>query len=256
LWGRLPIWNHSSSDDEVARRFVITLPTRASKYLIGAIELAAGRGCSETLIVASDTRFAATVATGAERRAIARGMRVSSLYIPPREWVARRSEIVSRVATVDLVLLCGALHDDIETVAALRDRGESNRSIAAVGAGVREFGRALGPLAEGVIGPSQWEPEEATVDVGPRSSTMVMGYRERYGRSPDYLAIQAWACGALAEEAVDRVGPKPDDQWTWASRFPGRTAYGDFRLDQKGRQVGHELRLVEWDAAGNRHVLF
>ncbi|MDP9227114.1 MAG: ABC transporter substrate-binding protein [Actinomycetota bacterium] len=249
------IWNHSSSDDDVARPFVVTLPTPASKYLVGAVELAAEQGCLHALVAVSDTRFGVAVARGAERCATAREMDASVLYVAPGQWVTRRPEILSYAAQGSLVALCGALRDDIETVAALRDRGEGPSVIAAVGAGVHEFGRALGSRAEGVIGPSQWEPEDTSADVGPSSSRMVAAYRDLHGSSPDYLAVQAWSCGVLAEAALDQVGPEPEDLWSWAMRFDGRTAYGDFRLDSEGRQVGHRLRLVRWDARRNRKLL-
>lgn len=249
------MWNHSSSDDDVARRFVVTLPTPASRYLIGAVELAAERGCSNALIAANDTRFGAAVARGAHQWATGHGMKASVLSIAPGEWRSRRSEILSQSTEGSLVALCGELRDDIETVAALRDYGEGPSVIAAVGAGVTEFGRVLGSRAAGVIGPSQWEPEDRSAEVGPSASRMVAAYRDLYSSSPDYLAIQAWACGVLAEAAVDHAGTEPGDLWRWASRFVGRTAYGDFRLDSDGRQIGHRLRLVRWDARANRKLL-
>ena len=161
------IWNHSSSDDEVARRYVVTLPTPASKYLVGAVDLAFQRGCSHALIAASNTRFGAAVARGAKHCATAHGIGVTVLYIPPGRWKSRRSEIVSRAARRNLIALCGGLRDDIETVAALRDHDKQASVIAAVGAGVQEFGRALKSGAQGVIGPSQWEPDDSPVDIGP-----------------------------------------------------------------------------------------
>jgi branched-chain amino acid transport system substrate-binding protein len=249
------MWNHSSADDVVARPFVVTLPTPASKYLVGALEFAAERGCFHALVAVSDTRFGAAVARGAETWVRGRGMDASILHIAPGQWVAHRSEILSSAVQGNLVAMCGVLRDDIETVAGLRDHGEGSSLIAAVGAGVQEFGRALSSQAEGVIGPSQWEPEDASVDVGPRSSGMVAAYRDLHGSSPDYLAVQAWSCGVLCEAAVEEVGPEPEHLWSWAVGFEGRTAYGDFRLDPVGRQGGHRLRLVRWDASGNRKLL-
>lgn len=248
------IWNHSSSDDEVARPFVVTLPTPASKYLVDAVELAVERDCSDALIAASDTRFGTAVARGALRCASAHGMEASVLLIAPGHWPSRQSDIMSHATAGRLVALCGELRDDIETVSELRAHGEPSL-IAAVGAGVHEFGRALGSRAEDVIGPSQWEPDDSLADIGPRAEQMTTAFGDRYGSSPDYLAIQGWACGALAEAAVDSVGTGPEDLWRWVMRFEGRTGYGHFRLDHEGRQVGHRLRLVQWGANGNRQVL-
>ncbi len=199
----------------------------ASQYLVGAVELAAERGCSHALVAVNE-------------------LDASVLYIAPGQWGSHRPEILSHAAPGNLVALCGSLRDDIETVAALRDRGEGSSVIAAVGAGVHEFGRALGSRVGGVIGPSQWESEDTFADVSPNASRMVAAYRALHGSSLDYLAVQAWSCGALAEAGVDQVGLEPEDLWSWARRFVGRTAYGDFRLDSEGRQVGHRVALLVW----------
>lgn len=249
------LWNHGSSSDEVAGPRVVSLPTPASRYLGGVVDVAVARGCRSVVIAANDGPFGRAVAGGGAEHAASRGMPVRVLSIPPGTWEARHRELASAAVEDAAVVLCGRLDDDIATVAALRAGGAHPRVLTAVGAGVGRFGQALGPEAQGVVGPSQWEPGDGPVDVGPSSDSVVAGYRRRYGSDPDYLAVQAWASGVLAAAALAEAGPGPDDAWAWALRFRGRTAYGEFALTAEGRQVGHRMRLVEWGSDGRRHVI-
>lgn len=69
------------------------------------------------------------------------------------------------------------------------------------------------------------------------------------------MAIQTWASGVLAEVALTSVGTDPEVIWTWALSWRGRTLYGDFAIDRYGRQIGHQIQVVQWNDAGHREVL-
>lgn len=247
------VWNHGAAADDVARQGVITLPTPASAYFVKVVEFAWARGCTSAVLVEADAPFAGTVADGASERASALGMTVERHLVGRRAGPRQALEAVASKGRV--VLLCGSLQDDIDGVAALRAARSEPCLIAALGAGVAAFGAALGERAVGVLGPSQWEPDAAPVDVGPTSTEAVALYRGRYGESPDYVAIQAWASGVLAEYALTRAGIDPEVIWTWALSWRGRTLYGDFAIDGHGRQIGHQIEVVQWNDEGHREVL-
>jgi ABC-type branched-subunit amino acid transport system substrate-binding protein len=253
----LVLWNHGCSADDIARPLVVSLPTPASRYLAAVIDLAVARGCRQVTIAANDAPFGRTVAQGGLDHAAAAGLTADFLPVPPGTWPAHHDQL-ARAATDDAAMvLCGRLDDDIESVAALRALGKTPAVLAAVGAGVAAFGAALGHLADGVVGPSQWEFRDVAVDVGPPAVEMVAGYRERYRAEPDYLSVQAWAAAALATAARAGAGAGAGarDVWEWALAFHGCTAYGDFALTADGRQVGHRLGLVEWAPDRRRRVL-
>jgi branched-chain amino acid transport system substrate-binding protein len=249
------LWNHGSSADDVYRPFVVSMPTPASRYLVGVVDLALARGCRTVMIAANAAPFGRTVANGGAARAVSVGMAVRVLLIPPGTWPAHHVELLAAADGDTAVILCGRLDDDIAAVAALRAMGGNLRVLAAVGAGVGRFGEVLGADAQGVVGPSQWELEDGTVDMGPSPYEVVQRYRQRHSGDPDYLAVQAWASGLLAAAAVAEVGTDPPAMWRWALRFRGRTPYGEFALTQDGRQIGHELRLIEWGSEGHRTVI-
>lgn len=249
------LWNHGASADEAAGPPVVTLPTPASRYLHGVVDLAAVRGCRSLVIAANEAPFGRAVAGGGAPRAAAAGMAVRLLPVVPGGWEAHHDEFIASAGGDAAVVLCGRLEDDVAAVAALRGAGAAPRVLAAVGAGVGRFGEALGPDARGVVGPSQWEPDDRPVDAGPSPEEVVDRYRDRHGGSPDYLAVQAWAAGVLAAAALAEAGPDPEATWRWALGFRGSTAYGGFALTPEGRQVGHQLRLIEWGSDGRRHLI-
>lgn len=249
------LWNHGASADEAGGPLVVSLPTPASRYLEGAVDLAAARGCRSLVIAATAGPFGRTVAGGGAARAAGAGMPVRLIPVAPGARDAHHDELIAAAEEGAAVLLCGRLEDDVAGVAAVRAAGAEPPLLAAVGAGVGRFGEALGSDARGVVGPGQWERDDRPVDLGPSSHEVVTRYRDRYGASPDYVAVQAWAAGVLAAAALAEVGPDPEATWRWAVAFRGRTAYGGFALGSEGRQVGHDLRLVGWSPDGRRHVL-
>jgi ABC-type branched-subunit amino acid transport system substrate-binding protein len=124
-----------------------------------------------------------------------------------------------------------------------------------VAAGVRAFQEELGDAAEGIIGPSQWEPGIDLADlVGPDSPWFVASFRSRFGYVPDYIAAGSFATGIVLAECIQHAGSLDDDALHGAaSQLDIATLYGRFRMDPaSGRQVGHRMLLVEW--RGGRKV--
>jgi branched-chain amino acid transport system substrate-binding protein len=249
------VWNHGCSADDVAQPMVVTLPTAASQYLMGTLELARTRGCQSVLLAVTEGPFGHSVARGAVARAASIGLHVRVLPIPARAWEARHADIVADSVPRTALMLCGGLKNEVDTVAALKAAQAEPTLVGAVGAGVRQFGQALGVDAAGVVGPSQWEVHHGSVDLGPTGTEMVLRYREQHAAEPDYVAVQSWASGIIAEAALAVVGLDPGALWEWALSFRGTTGYGEFALSREGRQVGHRLRLVEWDAKRHRRVI-
>jgi len=116
---------------------------------------------------------------------------------------------------------------------------------------------ALGPAADGFFGPSQWEPEvRHHPDVGPTSAQFVAHFRARFGAEPDYPAAQAYAAGLIAGRCVELAGTCDQGALLGMARSLALTTfYGGFRLDPAtGRQVGHELVIVQWQGGERRIV--
>ncbi len=97
-------------------------------------------------------------------------------------------------------------------------------------------------MADGVLAPVQWWPNDQSPAMGPSGSAFVARFRMRTGRDPSYVAAQAAAAGYLAT-AAHRVGRRRDDIRRWKTS----TMLGDFALDNEWRQVGHHVTTIRWE---------
>ena len=202
--------------------------------------------------------FSAEVASGAQQQAERGGFAVLSPFLYPDDPNHLMSLAEALAAADPVVLIAVGRYDDDVTL--IRTMGQMSRGIkviAAVGAPMRAFWNDLEGLADGCIGPSQWEPEAAgTPDVGLSSAAFIERFHQRFGQIPDYPAAQAYAAGLILQRCVMLAGTCVDaDLRAAAARLTCRTFYGDFRVDpQTGAQVGHEAVLVQWQGGEKRVV--
>jgi ABC-type branched-subunit amino acid transport system substrate-binding protein len=148
----------------------------------------------------------------------------------------------------DLLVAAGRFEDDV-VIARERRLLAAVGTIACVAAGADAFHQELGPLTEGVIGPSQWEPHVyEQPSIGPASAWFCSQFRRVFRREPGYVAAQAYALGIIIGECVQRADSLEDGELlAVARRLDTTTLYGRFRLDPDSlRQVGHAILLIEW----------
>src|SRR5438094_9985377 len=100
----------------------------------------------------------------------------------------------------------------------------------------------MGQLADGVLGPSQWEPGVSfSTIVGPPSDSFINDFQIRFGSTPDYVAAASFATGLIVMDCIRRAGSlDAADRRGAASDFDCATFHGRFALDaQCGSQVRH-----------------
>jgi ABC-type branched-subunit amino acid transport system substrate-binding protein len=235
--GRL-LWNHGGSADDLAQPGVASIPASASTYFDGVVEEAVARQLDQVVVVRGPGRFARAVADGAITRASERGLAARTVE-------ATAVEVEDTDGTALLVV--GRFEHDVAVVRQLQGDPKTPALLAAVAAGIPDFGQELGPAAEGVLGPVQWWPTPQKPEIGPSGSEFVTRYQDRTGREPSYPAAQAAAAGYLAH-AAHQVGMAAADVVNWVSS----TLLGDFALDAAWRQIGHRVTTVRW--LGDRMV--
>ena len=249
------LWNHGGSSDVIwssGYRRVISVASPASDYLRalpGLAKLRDPRVRRLSVLHASRGSFAAYVARGAAQGAKAVGFDAIELvpFEPPL--VDARALLEQALAArPDVLIGVGSFEDDLAIV---RHRGllQGVSTLAVVAAGLEAFHREVGDLAEGVIGPSQWEAAaDEAPEAGPDSRWFCSEFERRFGRSPGYPAAQAYAVGVIIQECVKRAGSLHDDMLLRVARgLQTTTLYGAFRLDPvRLRQTGHRVQLVQW----------
>ena len=152
-------------------------------------------------------------------------------------------------------LLCaGSFEEDLATVRRARSLGRPARHICAVGAGVGEFGRAIGDPA-GILGLAQWFPGAAgSAELGPSEEGFLAAYRRQTGADPDYPAVQAAAAAELSVHCAGVAGSlEPASLWRIASELKTTTFFGPYAVDPRsGLQTAHGTLLLRWDEEGPR----
>jgi len=261
------LWNHGGSSDATMRqgfRWSVHLPTPASGYFAGLFSCLRSQGVGAGAIAIVQRprgTFSTEVAAGVRQSAEQSGFPALPAFFYPAEpdnagQIAALAEALA-AAHPAVIIAIGRYEDD---VALLRQLAKLafDAVVAAVAAPMQEFRRDLQVLANGCVGPSQWEAgPQAAVDVGPSSATFIARFRERFGQIPDYPAAQSYAAGLILQRCVALAGSCRDaDLRAAADTLSCRTFYGDFRLDAvSGRQVGHKTVLVQWQA-GEKKVIW
>ncbi|MGH9248038.1 MAG: ABC transporter substrate-binding protein [Acidimicrobiales bacterium] len=239
--GRL-LWNHGGAADDLASPLLATVVAPASTYLASLLVLARDAGLVNVLMAIGRGRFAEQVANGGRRAAESLGFRTRRVEAGDVTALVEATASRRSASLADAVLVvAGTFEEDVAVVRRLREARVEVGLLGCVAAGIDEFGRRLGRLADGVVGPAQWWCRGHPVDVGPPGPEFVHRFEERFGRSPDYLAAQAAAAGYLAAEAAAR-GYGADEVREWRAE----TLLGPFRLDSSWRQAGYLPVAVQW----------
>jgi ABC-type branched-subunit amino acid transport system substrate-binding protein len=249
------LWNHGGSADDVERSpGVVSVASPASRYLAAVLEALAGRVDEGWVLVAVGRgRFGEAAASGAREAAAHLG--ISTVGVLPHDEVPDAPD-------AEALLAAGSFDEDVTLLRRLR---VPPPVIGVVAGGMGGFAGELGPRAEGVLAPSQWEEGvHYAVDVGPRQAEVVRALRARVvpklrtGMGPghvDYLSAQAYAIVLVALRCVEDAGSLEDEALGLAAqRLRCTTFFGRFSLAPDGRQRDHDVLVVQWRAGVKRLV--
>jgi branched-chain amino acid transport system substrate-binding protein len=251
------LWNHGGSADEVqGLPGVVSVLSPADAYAGPVLEALADLVPGARLLIAAGPgRFARSVAQGARRVAERLGMTVVGT-------VPHADVPDDPTKQADVLLAAGTFADDLELLRRLQGRPSA---LAAVGAGIGRFGAELGPRAEGVLGPSQWEEGvRFRADVGPRGADVIRSLRaavmarlraEGTGGHLDYPTAQAYAAGQVAMRCVEEASTTEHAAVERVARgFRCTTFFGRFGLGEDGRQQDHQMLALQWQDGVKRVV--
>ena len=250
------LWNHGGSSDEIFNRgyrYLLSTASPASDYLRGLPHwLARKRPPPRRICVLHSTRgtFAAQVVRG-----VVEGARLVSLpsveLVPMSSPLGSLDAVVGKLCSLapEVLVLAGGFQDEVRIMRARHLWPDTVKEVAAVAAGVPAFYQELDQGAEGVIAPSQWEPEVGFGEIqGPDSNWFVRNFQEQFGHPPDYTAAGGFALGLVVAECIQQAGSLEDERLQEvAAELDFNTFYGRFRIDPRtGRQIGHRILLTQW----------
>lgn len=108
-----------------------------------------------------------------------------------------------------------------------------------------DFYKRVGSFAEGVLAPSQWEPDERIPFPGTRQ--FIADHLAFTGIMPSYHSGSAYASCQILEKAVRKSGSLDHHKLRdIIASMDAVTVIGRFRVNSKGMQIGHNPILIQW----------
>jgi len=241
------------------RRFLSMLLSPAEIYHEGLIDLAAKRGLKSVAVIYEDTLFPKAMAQGTIDIAKKRGLQVVAFESYPRH-TKDFTKLMTKLKALNPDVIAAATYFD-DAVAIARTLKEMNIDprMFAVGPGgdLPKFQQALGSAAEYIYGGAQWQAELVSLRAGglvpvarqyPGAREFVEAYRKEFaGSDPPYQTAQGYGSCQVLLDAVRKAGSL--DGATIRDgilRFEGHTAFGAFKVDKDGFQIGHKMVMFQW----------
>ena len=251
-----PMVSSGASASEIWERGyknVFGLYTLAELYMDQILDLGKEKGLRKIALIYENTAFPRGVANGVKTKAKQLGMQI----VFEEEYGKASTDFSSMIIKIkakkpDMVIGGSYLPDSTAFMRQAKEHRLYVKLFAfAVGPGLPDFGANLGLDAEGVMGNTQWEP---TLKL-PGASEFSAKYKAKYGHEPGYHAGGGYGAGYVLEAAVKKAGSTDRDKLREALfTLDTVNAFGRFKEDATGKQVGKPAYAVQW-LSGERHIV-
>ena len=251
------LWNHGGASDDIHRpgTGVLGIITPVSRYFAGLLELVRSVDADAqkaAVLCRRGSRFGRLATRGAQAVGRRSGVIVAALTYSSLPDDLPRLLAKLRRQRPDLILSAGSFEDDCAIARESIAAGVRTKAFAITAAALHEFRQTLGTGAEGILAPSQWEPDARyLVDFGPSPSQVAKRIRAM-GSASDYPAAQAYAACLIAQRCLEEAGSADDEGvWRAACDLDCTTFFGRFRISPRtGIQVAHQMVWVQWQGGG------
>lgn len=234
------IWNRGY-------RYVFGLSGIAKHYFTGFLDIVDRNGLRSVAILSEDTLFTKDAAEGARIGAERMGLEIK-LHKIYGDKPDDLSALVAQLEQLkpDSVILCSYPTYGYKFLEKLSDSSFKPKAMAmSITPGLPDFSEKAGVLAEGIFGPSQWEPDERIPFPG--ASRFIKDFKNFAGVSPSYHAGAAYAGCQLLQKGISVYGEinhaKIRD---YIAALNTVTIFGRFKVDTLGRQVKHNMIIIQW----------
>jgi branched-chain amino acid transport system substrate-binding protein len=230
----------------------------ARRYFIGLMDLMARHGIQTVAILYEDSPFNRDVAEGTESWARRFGLQV--IFRQPfsqetTDLPHAVEELQRQFPSTEGLVFSAYPPDCYRLLEILEARGWRPPVLAQTIAPIHPgFYQKAGPSAEGVFGPSQWEPDERIPFPGTRQ--FIHDFEVKYGMKPSYHAASAYTACQILEQAVTSTATL--DQETirnFIASMDSVTVIGRFKVDSRGMQIGHNPFLIQWQN-GEKEIVY
>jgi branched-chain amino acid transport system substrate-binding protein len=244
----IPMVSGSASATDIwsrGYRNIFQVDSPADRYMDLLIESASNAGLTTIALAYAGSDFPRGVARGVRTRAAAAGMMLvfDEEY---REDSTDFTDLVRRIkaSNPDLVIGGTYLEDSIALVREAKRQNFSPKALAfTVGPALVEFGDALGPDADGILGVVAWMRGGNV----PMSYDFSFRYKEKTGRNAGVHAAYGYAAGQVLEAAVRLANSLDRDAVrTQLREMKFGSLHGRYRVDDSGKQLAKQTFVMQW----------
>lgn len=257
--GRLVMLACAASGEKIWERgykYVFGIYALGKRYFIGFLDLMARNGLESVAILHENTPFNIDAANGSEAWARRFGVRVD-LKRGFDNGNAELPGLLGEVMKLDPqgLILSAYPPDGYELLGLMKQKGYRPKALGIAIAPVHpDFFRRAGSMAEGVFGPSQWEPDTRIAFPGTRK--FIRDFEAFSNKRPSYHAGAAYAACQVLERAINHCQSLDQDKiGHFIRELDTVTIIGRFKVDHKGRQIGHNPLMIQWQH-GKKEIVY
>jgi branched-chain amino acid transport system substrate-binding protein len=230
----------------------------ANRYFIGLLDLMARHGMHSVAVLYEDNYFNRDVAAGAEKWARQFGLEVAfstPFAERPTALPTALDDLRHRFPSVDGLIFSAYPPNCYRLMDLMRERGWRPPVLAQTIAPLHpDYYDTVGATAEGVFGPSQWEPDERIPFPG--TQQFIHDFKAEYGFEPSYHAAAAYTACQILERAITSTGSLDQETLrTFIVSMDSVTVLGRFKVDHRGMQIGHNPLLIQWQT-GRKEIVY
>ena len=237
-------------------RYLFGIYALADRYFISFLDVIARKGFNEVAIVNEDSVFNNAIGNAAARWAERFGVKVV-YHKRFKEGTVELPQIAQelKAKSLDEIIFSAYPPDSYSFINELKKLEYKPRSLGmTIVPTYPQFYEKVGSYAEGIFGISQWESDERIPFPGTRR--FIANFQKFTGQVPSYHAGSAYAECQILEEAIRKANTIDHDKIRdYVSGLDAMTVIGRFKVDQTGRQIGHNPILIQWQN-GRKEIVY
>ena len=245
----------AGADDKIfnkgyTRTFAVLSPaTEYASAIVKAINQLARPKPRSIVFLSADDGFSKTVTEGGMKTAKALGFTVQDPQFFPNG-SSDVSSALNKVKSAHPDVIIGSVHL-VEGVAIVKQAKELGVTPSGFGETVAppipDFAKTLGPLAENVLGSSQWTDTTKGIDkYFGNAKQYAKEMTARFGHAPDYHNAEATAaCLALVMAIETAKSTQPDQVRNALANLNTLSFFGRIRFDSTGQNTFKPMSVVQ-----------
>jgi branched-chain amino acid transport system substrate-binding protein len=265
-YGKVMITTGAASDSTYKKGFtrVFQAYTPASRYLTGAADLLAklDPSAKKLAVVHENDKFSTDVSNALKTYAEGKGYEIV-LFQGYDTGTADFAPFINKIqqSNPDAILGGGHFQDGSTFARQLFEKKVPIKFLSLLVAPPEPNFAQLGDAANGVVGPSQWEPavnfnadaaqKAGLAWYGTSASDFTSAYKAAFSEDPSYHSAGGYAAGLILQKGIEDAGSlDPAAVKAALDKLDLLTFFGHIKFDTTdkahGLQVGHDMVYIQW----------